>query len=123
MILRQMTNQQTNPTTLDRMFHALADPSRRAVVERLVQGPATVGELAKPLDMAMPTVLQHLRVLESSGLIRTEKAGRVRTCRLEPQALASAQGWIDRLRAEWEARLDRLDAYLQTLQESDHGPQ
>lgn len=116
-----MTNQQ--PTSLDRMFHALADPSRRAVVERLVKGPATVGELAKPLEMAMPTVLQHLRVLESSGLIRTEKAGRIRTCRLEPDALATAQGWIDRLRAEWEARLDRLDAYLQTLQESDNGPQ
>lgn len=105
------------------MFHALADPSRRAVVERLVKGPATVGELAKPLEMAMPTVLQHLRVLENSGLIRTEKAGRIRTCRLEPDALATAQGWIDRLRAEWEARLDRLDAYLQTLQESDNGPQ
>lgn len=118
-----MTNQQTHPSSLDRMFHALADPSRRAVVERLVRGPATVGELAKPLDMAMPTVLQHLRVLESSGLIHTEKAGRVRTCRLEPHALATAQGWIDQMRAEWEARLDRLDTYLQTLQESDNGPQ
>lgn len=101
------------------MFHALADPSRRAVLERLAAGPASVGELAKPLAMALPSFMQHLQVLETSGLIRTEKVGRVRTCRLEPQALDAASTWIARQRAVWEARFDRLDAYLQQLQKEE----
>ena len=83
-----MTN---NSAALDRVFHALADPSRRAIVQRLCRGPASVSELARPLAMALPTVLQHLDVLEMSRLIRSEKAGRVRTCHLEPAALATIE--------------------------------
>ena len=101
---------------LDRVFHALADPSRRAIVERLTRGPASVSELAKPLPMALPSVVQHLRVLEDSGLVRSEKAGRVRTCRIEPAPLSTAERWIAEQRALWEGRLDRLEAYLAELQ-------
>src|SRR5688572_26526743 len=97
---------------LDGVFHALADPGRRAMVERLVRGPASVSELAAPLDMSLPAVLQHLAVLESSGLVRSEKAGRVRTCRLEPAALATAEQWIADRRTSWEQRFDRLGEYL-----------
>jgi DNA-binding transcriptional ArsR family regulator len=109
-----MTN---NSTALDRAFHALSDPSRRAIVQRLCRGPASVSELAKPLSMALPTVLQHLEVLEKSRLIRSEKAGRVRTCHLEPAAFATIETWIGRQRLVWEARLDRLEAYVKTLSE------
>ena len=97
---------------LDHVFHALADPTRRAMVERLTRGPASVGELAKPLAMSLPAVLQHLGVLEASGLVRSEKAGRVRTCRIEPKALRTAEDWIARRRTIWERRLDRLGEYL-----------
>lgn len=114
-----MPNIQSDPARLDRMFHALADPSRRAVLERLAEGPASVGELAKPLTMALPSLLQHLRLLEDCGLIRTEKVGRVRTCRLEPHAMDAAGEWIARQRAVWEARFDRLDAYLQILKSQE----
>jgi DNA-binding transcriptional ArsR family regulator len=107
-----MTN---NSTALDRVFHALADPTRRAIVARLCRGPASVSELAKPLSMALPTVLQHLQVLEQSRLIRSEKAGRVRTCHLEPVAFATIEQWIDRQRGVWEARLDRMEAYVRDL--------
>ena len=108
-----MPNEQPS---LDRVFHSLADPSRRAIVARLVEGPATVSELAAPLEMALPSVLQHLRVLEDSGLIRSEKRGRVRTCRIEPERLSEAETWLTEQRALWERRLDRLGAYLETLQ-------
>lgn len=101
------------------MFHALADPSRRAVLERLAEGPASVGELAKPFTMALPSLMQHLRLLEDCGLIRTEKVGRVRTCRIEPHAMDAAGEWIARQRAVWEARFDRLDAYLQILKKQE----
>lgn len=114
-----MPNIQSDQAALDRMFHALADPSRRAVLERLAEGPASVGELAKPLTMALPSLLQHLRLLEDCGLIRTEKVGRVRTCRLEPHAMDAAGEWIARQRAVWEARFDRLDAYLQILKSQE----
>jgi DNA-binding transcriptional ArsR family regulator len=97
---------------LDRVFHALADPGRRAMVERLVRGPASVSELAAPLDMSLPAVLQHLAVLESSGLVRSEKAGRVRTCRIETVVLRTAEEWIADRRTAWERRLDRLGDYL-----------
>jgi DNA-binding transcriptional ArsR family regulator len=107
-----MTN---NSAALDRAFHALADPTRRAIVQRLCRGPASVGELAKPLPMALPTVLQHLQVLESSRLIRSEKAGRVRTCHLEPRAFSTVEHWIGRQRIVWEQRLDRMEAYVKTL--------
>jgi DNA-binding transcriptional ArsR family regulator len=97
---------------LDLLFHALSDPTRRSMVERLSQGPASVSELARPLDMSLPAVVQHLQVLETSGLVRTEKVGRVRTCRIEPRALRLAEQWIADRRSTWERRLDRLGDYL-----------
>ena len=108
---------------LDLAFQALADPTRRGFVARLTRSPATVSELARPLRMSLPAVMQHLRLLEASGLIRSEKKGRVRTCRIEPQALARAGGWIAEQQAVWEERLDRFDAYVEDLKlrENDHG--
>ncbi|HUZ11524.1 MAG TPA: metalloregulator ArsR/SmtB family transcription factor [Caulobacteraceae bacterium] len=100
---------------LDRLFHALADPARRAMMERLSRGPAPVSELARPLPMSLPAAMQHLGVLESAGLVRSAKLGRVRTCAIEPEALSLAERWINERRIEWERRLDRLDAYLKTL--------
>ncbi|MFK8251615.1 ArsR/SmtB family transcription factor [Ancylobacter terrae] len=111
-----MTNQSVD---LDQLFHALADGTRRAVIERLSRGPASVSDLAGPLTLALPTLLQHLRVLEAGGLIRSEKAGRVRTCRLEPAALRLAEQWLGDRRTLWERRLDRLGAYLDDLPEPD----
>jgi DNA-binding transcriptional ArsR family regulator len=99
---------------LDRVFQALADPTRRAIVERLVRSPASVSELAAPLPMSLPAVLQHLNVLQASGLIVSEKAGRVRTCRLEPAAVRDAEAWIHRQRLAWERRLDALDELITT---------
>lgn len=97
---------------VDPLFQALADPTRRVMVERLSRGPASVSELARPLDMTLSAVIQHLAVLEASGLVRSEKAGRVRTCRIEPGALRRAEDWIAERRATWERRLDRLADYL-----------
>lgn len=102
-------------TSLDLLFHALADPARRAMMERLSRGPAPVSELARPLPMSLPSVLQHLGVLETAGLVRSEKVGRVRTCAIEPQALSQAEQWINARRIEWDRRLDRLGDYLETL--------
>jgi DNA-binding transcriptional ArsR family regulator len=98
--------------SLDRVFHALADPTRRAIVDRLTRATASVGELARPLDMSLAGVMQHLQVLEQSGLIRTEKAGRVRNCRIEWQNLHAAENWISQRRNLWEQRLDLLGAVL-----------
>jgi len=98
--------------SLDPVFHALADPTRRVMVERLTQGPASVSELARPLDMSLSAVMQHLQVLESTGLVTSHKEGRVRTCRIEPMVLQSAEDWIARTRAQWERRLDRLAEFL-----------
>jgi len=100
---------------LDRLFHALGDPARRGMVERLSLGPAAVSELAAPLTMSLPAVLQHLGVLEAAGLVRSKKAGRVRTCAIEAAALGHAEQWINARRIEWEGRLDRLGDYLNTL--------
>jgi DNA-binding transcriptional ArsR family regulator len=97
---------------LDRVFHALADPTRRVMVERLSRGPASVSALAKPLTISLPAVLQHLHVLEASGVVRSEKIGRVRTCRIEPAALRTVERWVAGRRASWEHRLDRLGDYL-----------
>ena len=94
------------------MFQALADPSRRIMVERLSRGPASVSELAKPLSMSLPAVVQHLQVLEASGLIRSEKVGRVRTCHIEWAALKTAEEWMLERRKTWEHRLDRLGDFL-----------
>jgi DNA-binding transcriptional ArsR family regulator len=111
-----MLNQQN---ALDLAFQALADPARRAMVDRLTQGSASVSELAKPLSMSLPAVMQHLAVLEGAGLVRSQKQGRVRTCRIEPDALSLAEQWISERRREWEARLDRLGSYLETVQAKD----
>src|SRR5262245_31604205 len=108
-MVKQMLDQ---PAALDRVFHALADPSRRAMVERLSRGPASVTELAAPFDMTLAAVVQHLQVLEKSGVVRTEKVGRVRTCRIEPAVLSTAEEWIAKRRTLWERRLARLDELL-----------
>ena len=100
---------------LDDVFHALADPTRRAVVQRLSDGPATVSELAAPFTMALPSFLQHLKVLEDAGLLRSAKAGRVRTCELRPDPLSDAQQWIALRHDLWSRRLDRMAAYLSDL--------
>jgi DNA-binding transcriptional ArsR family regulator len=97
---------------LDRVFAALAEPNRRLIVERLSQGPASVSELARPLTMTLSAVVQHLGVLQASGLVRSEKVGRVRTCRLDPGALSPVEQWIAERRSAWEHRLDRLGDYL-----------
>jgi DNA-binding transcriptional ArsR family regulator len=97
---------------LDHVFSALGDPTRRAVLERLCRGPASVSELAAPHDMALPSFLGHLRKLERAGLIATEKKGRVRTCRLVKGALQPASSWMSRQREDWSGRLDRLDAFV-----------
>jgi DNA-binding transcriptional ArsR family regulator len=104
-----------NYAPLDRAFQALADPTRRAMVERLTQGPASVGELKRPLKMSLPAVMQHVAVLETLGLIVSQKSGRVRTCRINLPALAEAEQWIVDRRLEWERRFDRLDEYLKSL--------
>ena len=97
---------------LDKTFAALADPARRAMVERLVQGPASVSELAKPLPMSLPVVMLHLKVLEDSGLVTSRKEGRVRTCRIEPMMLSQAEQWVSERRRMWERNLDRLGQFL-----------
>jgi len=101
---------------LDNVFGALADPTRRAIIARLSQGEASVGELAQPFDMALPSLMKHIRVLETGGLVESEKHGRVRTCRLMPGAMTGAENWLAEQRAIWEARLDRLEAYVATLE-------
>lgn len=100
------------PQAMDRVFHALADPARRGMVERLSYGPASVSQLAAPFDMTLAAVVQHVQVLEQSGVITSEKVGRVRTCRLAPKTLAAAERWIADRRARMERRLDRLCAFL-----------
>lgn len=106
---------------LDSIFQALADPTRRALLERLTRGPASVSALAEPFPISLPAVLQHLQVLEASGLVRTEKVGRVRTCWIEPQSLRRAEQWISERRTTWERRLDRLGELL--AGETDHPDQ
>jgi len=97
---------------VDRVFHALGDPTRRAMIEKLSEGPVSVSKLAKPLDITLAAVVQHLQVLERSGLVRTEKVGRVRTCRVEPKGLTVVERWIEDRRSLWEARFDRLGKLL-----------
>ena len=100
---------------LDRAFQALADPVRRGMLAQLSRGPATVSELARPLPISLPAVLQHLKALEGSGLVRSHKRGRVRTVTIEPQTLSRAEQWIADRRKEWEALHDRFDAYVSNL--------
>jgi DNA-binding transcriptional ArsR family regulator len=100
-------------TPLDRAYQALGDATRRAMMERLATGPATVSELAAPLPMSLPAVMQHLKVLEESGLVKSEKQGRVRTCRVAPEMLSAAERWISERRQMWEHNLDRLGQFLE----------
>ncbi len=104
-----MLNQRAS---INRVFHALGDPTRRAIVEKLSEGPISVSRLAVPLDMTLAAVIQHLQVLEKSGLVHTEKVGRVRTCRIEPSGLSVAEQWIEDRRSLWEKRFDRLGDLL-----------
>ena len=108
-----------NASALDQVFQALADPTRRLMVERLSRGPASVSELARPLAMSLPAVVQHLQVLEASGLVRSQKVGRVRTCRIEAKALAAAERWISQRRAMWERHLGRLGDFLDATKPKD----
>lgn len=105
---------------LSLLFHALADPTRRAMLTRLAEAPARVTELAEPTGLKLPTVMRHLSVLEEAGLITTSKDGRIRTCAIVPEALTPVSTWIDEQRAIWEARLDRLDAFvMKVMKERD----
>jgi DNA-binding transcriptional ArsR family regulator len=107
--------------SLDATFAALADPTRRAILERLARGEASVGELATPFDMSLPAISKHLKVLERAGLISRGREAQTRPCRIELAALADASDWIERHRKQWEGRFDRLDKYLETLKEKRHG--
>ena len=100
---------------LNRAFQALSDPVRRGMLARLSRGPASVSELARPLPISFPAVLQHLQALEASGLISTQKTGRVRTCRIEPEAMSAAESWIAGQRAVWEGRVNRFETYVDEL--------
>jgi DNA-binding transcriptional ArsR family regulator len=108
-----------NYQPLDWIFRALADPSRRLMVERLCRGPASVSQLAEPLDMSLPAVVQHLQVLQDCGLVTSEKVGRVRTCQIDPATLRSAEQWISERRTVWERRLDRLGEFLASHDEKE----
>jgi len=123
MILSHMTK---HDPSLDALFTALGDPTRRAVLARLARGPASVSELAAPHDMALPSFLGHLRKLEAAGLVETPKSGRIRECRLLPGALSPARHWLEEQRALWEGRLDRFDDYVTRLMKEradDPGPE
>jgi DNA-binding transcriptional ArsR family regulator len=104
---------------LDLVFHALSNPTRRLVFERLQRGPATVKSLAEPFDMALPSFLQHIRVLEDGGLVRSHKRGRVRTVKAVPTPIKSISAWLDRQRDIWNQRLDQLDSHLKSMEEND----
>jgi DNA-binding transcriptional ArsR family regulator len=110
----------TTAAPIDNVLRALADPTRRGVMERLSRSPASVSELAGPFDMALPSFVEHLRILEGSGLVTSSKSGRVRTYRLAPERLAVLEDWLDRQRNLWEHRLDQLDSYVLTLKEDSH---
>jgi len=114
-----MPNTQTQTfSSIDRVFHALGDPTRRAIVEKLSEGPLSVSKLAQPLDITLAAVVQHLQILERSGLVHTEKVGRVRTCRIEPIGLTLAEKWLNARRTLWQKRLDRLGALLAEPEEN-----
>jgi len=103
---------QAEPAQLDRLFVALADGNRRAMIDRLGGGPASVSDLARPLDIALPSALKHLAVLEAGGVVRSDKVGRVRTYRLAPDALGGLEGWVAQRKAQWNTQLDRLELFL-----------
>lgn len=106
---------------LNGIFQALADPTRRAVIGRLGRGPASVGDLAAPFDMALPSFMKHIHMLEEAGLIRTSKAGRVRTCAIDKARLGAIDGWLAEQRAIWEGRTDRLEQFVMAAQDKENG--
>lgn len=108
-----------HPEQLSSVFQALADPTRRAVIGRLGEGPASISDLARPFDMALPSFLKHVRLLEASGLIRTRKIGRVRTCAIQTAPFAAAENWLAAQRALWEGRTDRLERFVTTQEQED----
>jgi DNA-binding transcriptional ArsR family regulator len=108
-----------NDSRLDVAFQALADPTRRSMLARLSRGPASVSELARPLPMSIPAVMQHLKALEDSGLVSTHKQGRVRTAKLAGDVLGQAERWLTDTRTAWEAQADRLETFLAKLQEGE----
>ena len=108
-----------SPAHLGDVFSALADPTRRAIIARLSQGEASVGELAQPFDMALPSLMKHIRILESSGFVASEKTGRVRMCSLQTEALATVEVWLAAQREVWEQRLDRLEMYVEKLKKEE----
>jgi DNA-binding transcriptional ArsR family regulator len=112
-----------NNAAVDRVFNALGEPTRRAIVERLSGGPMSVSDLAQPFDLTLAAIVQHLQVLEESGVVRTEKVGRVRTCRIEPGGLRVAERWLSERRALWERRLDRLGELLDQDADQPHESQ
>ena len=119
-----LNNCEAGGAELDAIFQALADPTRRAILIRLCEGPASVSELAKPFSMSLPAIVQHLQVLEHCGLVRTEKIGRVRSCSIEPASVRLAEDWLGRRRTGQERRLDRLEAFLSDgADDSGRGPE
>jgi DNA-binding transcriptional ArsR family regulator len=114
-----MSGAHSQASGLDLMFQALADPSRRGMIDRLSRGPASVSQLAEPLDMSLPAVVQHLQVLEASGLVKTQKIGRVRSCTLDTSTMSLAEQWINDRRTQWERRLDRLGDFLEQTKDED----
>jgi DNA-binding transcriptional ArsR family regulator len=118
-----VSNMAKHDSHLDLLFHALSDPTRRAMLTRLARGSAAVTELAGPSGLKLPTVMRHLSVLEEAGLVTTQKDGRVRSCAFQPQALSPMRDWMEEQRAIWDARLDRLDDYVMKLmKERNNGP-
>lgn len=117
-----MVYHMVNQQALDTVFHALADPTRRAVISRLLKSPAPVTRLAEPFAMGLPAFLKHLTVLEGSGLIRSEKQGRVRTCHVNEERLAAAEGWLAEQRAIWAGRTDRLTAFVESQNPQEKKP-
>lgn len=115
----QARTESASSHAVDDVFRALADPTRRHVLERLSRSPASVSELAKPFEMALPSLLQHLKILEGSGLVSSGKTGRVRTYRLEPNCMREAEDWLAKQRTLWTTRLDQLDSYLLELKETN----
>src|SRR5512132_3344688 len=116
-----MVSEMVQSAAADAVFHALSNPTRRRVLERLAAGPATVSELAEPFDMQLPSFVQHLSVLERSRLVRSKKRGRVRTYEIAPERLAVVDDWLAARRRAWEARLDRFDEYVTRLKEKESG--
>jgi DNA-binding transcriptional ArsR family regulator len=118
-LLSMVLHMANNTASLNKAFHALSDPTRRSVVKRLIEGPATVKELAEPFAIGLPSLMKHIKVLEDSGLISSKKSGRIRTCQIKPTQLAVAEKWLAEQRALWTSRTERLAEYVETLKSKE----